>query len=246
MTLRFHEIAEARHRILNPISDDKLRLLGEICHVSPGDRVLDLCCGKAEMLCTWSARHQIRGVGVDISEVFLAAARQRRGELQVDERVELVHGEAAEYARTAVEFFDVVTCIGATWIGGGLTGTLALIDARLGWNGVAVVGECYLTDPLPAGVTLDGVAGHDLTTLEGTLDQIDAAGFELIEMVLADHDSWDRYIAAQWSTVSDWLRANRDDPDADALRSWIGVSRRTYLAVQRRYLGWGAFVMRRR
>ena len=50
MSLRHHEIAEADHRILNPFTDDKLRLLGEVAGVGPGTRVLDLACGKGEML----------------------------------------------------------------------------------------------------------------------------------------------------------------------------------------------------
>ena len=36
MTLRHHEIAEAEHRILNPFSEAKLRLLGEAAGVRPG------------------------------------------------------------------------------------------------------------------------------------------------------------------------------------------------------------------
>jgi hypothetical protein len=48
--LRFHEIAEAQHRILNPFSEEKLMLLGEICRLQPGMAQLDLCCGKAELL----------------------------------------------------------------------------------------------------------------------------------------------------------------------------------------------------
>ncbi|MFC7099113.1 hypothetical protein ACFQQB_00515 [Nonomuraea rubra] len=46
MSLRFHEIAESGHRILNPLTDDKLNLLGEICDFAPGTRILDLACGK--------------------------------------------------------------------------------------------------------------------------------------------------------------------------------------------------------
>jgi ubiquinone/menaquinone biosynthesis C-methylase UbiE len=77
VTLRFHEIAESRHRILNPFSADKLRLIGRICAGEGSPTILDLCCGKAEMLCTWAAEHGASGIGVDISEVFLAAARER-------------------------------------------------------------------------------------------------------------------------------------------------------------------------
>ena len=36
MSLRFHEIAEGDHRILNPFTHDKLMLLGEVCRLQPG------------------------------------------------------------------------------------------------------------------------------------------------------------------------------------------------------------------
>ena len=49
MSLRYHEIAEAYHRILNPFSEDQLMLLGDICSLQPDDRQLDLACGKGEM-----------------------------------------------------------------------------------------------------------------------------------------------------------------------------------------------------
>lgn len=46
MSLRHHEIAEAGHRILNPFTDEKLMLLGQVCRVGEGTRVLDLACGR--------------------------------------------------------------------------------------------------------------------------------------------------------------------------------------------------------
>jgi hypothetical protein len=65
-----------------------------------------------------------------------------------------------------------------------------------------------------------------------------------VELVLTDQDSWDRYTAAQWLTVSDWLRANPASPDADELRRWHERSRREYLTYTRQFLGWGVFVCR--
>jgi hypothetical protein len=56
MSLRLHKIAEAHHRILNPFTDEKLMLLGEVCRLRPGMRQLDLCSGKGEMLCQWARR----------------------------------------------------------------------------------------------------------------------------------------------------------------------------------------------
>jgi ubiquinone/menaquinone biosynthesis C-methylase UbiE len=103
MSLRFHEISESRHRILNPFTPAKLQLLGQICAGEGSKRLLDLCCGKAEMLCTWAAEHDVTGIGVDISEVFLAAARQRAIDLEVGDRVELVHADAARSVAEADE-----------------------------------------------------------------------------------------------------------------------------------------------
>ncbi|MFD2351548.1 SAM-dependent methyltransferase [Nonomuraea ferruginea] len=99
MSLRFHEIAEARHRILNPLTDDKLDLLGEICRVDAGTRQLDLACGKGEMLNRWSARYGHQGIGVDISKVFLEAARDRAGELEVADRVQFVEADSRHIRR---------------------------------------------------------------------------------------------------------------------------------------------------
>lgn len=42
MKLRFYEITESRHRILNPFTPEKLRLLGQICVDDGPARVLDL------------------------------------------------------------------------------------------------------------------------------------------------------------------------------------------------------------
>jgi hypothetical protein len=55
---------------------------------------------------------------------------------------------------------------------------------------------------------------------------------------------WDRYVASQWHTVSDWLLANPDDPEAPDMRRYLDNSRRSHLAYGRRYLGWGVFVLR--
>lgn len=244
MSLRFHEIAEGNHRILNPFTHEKLMLLGEICRLTPETRQLDLCCGKAEMLCQWSNRWGIRGVGVDISSVFIDAARHRAHQLGVSDRLTLVEGDAGNYTAEA-HSFDIVSCIGATWIGGGLVGTLRLMERALKPDGLLLVGEPYwLSQPPDAAYAAMGMGKDDYVSLAGTLDRIESAGMELVEMVLANQDSWDRYVAAQWLTIDDWLRAHPDDADAPALRDWNAQWKRIHMLYQRDYLGWGVFVIR--
>lgn len=245
MSLRFHEIAETGQRILNPFTEEKLMLLGEICGLRAGMTQLDLACGKGEMLCRWAAHFGITGTGVDISSVFLAAASARAQELGVAGLLAFVQGDAGQYAPPAGQMFDIVSCIGATWIGNGLAGTLALMRPALKSGGRLLVGEPYWIDSPPAeAYAALGVRPDDFATLASTLDRFEAAGLELVEMVLANPDSWDRYEASQWLTLDAWLRSHPDDPDAPALREWFHANRRAYLTYGRRYLGWGVFVLR--
>ena len=108
-----------------------------------------------------------------------------------------------------------------------------------------LVGEPFFHEEPPAeAIAAWGFGADDYTSLAGTLDRIAGAGFELAEMVLADADSWDRYEAAHWPTILDWLAGNPDDPDAGAMREMLDRDRSTYLRWGRRYLGWGVFVCR--
>lgn len=244
MSLRFHEIAEANHRILNPFSEEKLMLLGEICGLHEAIRILDLACGKAEMLCRWAERYGLSGTGVDISAVFLEAARARARELGVWSRINFVQGDAGDYPQEFHEF-NIVSCIGATWIGGGLVGTLKLMQTALRPGGLLLVGEPYWIDEPPEeAYPLLSDQRDTFATLAGTLDRFEQAGTELVEMVMANPDTWDRYEAAKWMTIHQWLKNNPDDPDSGELRRWNDEARRTYLTYGRRYLGWGVFVLR--
>jgi SAM-dependent methyltransferase len=240
-----HEIAEASHRILNPFTDEKLMQVGRIIGPGADTRILDLACGKGELLCRWAETFGISGVGIDLSEVFLAAARARAEELGVSERVGFELGDAAAFELGASSPYDVVSCVGATWIGGGLTGTIDLMRPAVATHGLLLVGEPYWVDPPPAeAYEAMSMTPDDFASLEGTLDRFESAGVELVEMVLADGGSWDRYAASQWWTVDRWLRANPDDDRADAMRMFLRESRRSHLAYQRRYLGWGVFVLK--
>jgi SAM-dependent methyltransferase len=242
--LEQHQISEAEHRILNPLTDEKLMLLGEVSRVREGQRHLDLACGKGEMLCRWAAHFGTTGTGVDISDVFLAAASARATELGVADRVRFDRGDAGASVPDDGPY-DIVSCIGATWIGGGVVGTIALMRPALRPGGLLLIGEPYWNQPPPAGAEAAlGLPPGEFTSLIATLERFESAGARLVEMVLADQDSWDRYVAAQWWTVDRWLEANPTHPDAAEMRQFLDDSRRSHLAYGRNYLGWGVFVLR--
>jgi hypothetical protein len=63
-------------------------------------------------------------------------------------------------------------------------------------------------------------------------------------MVLADEHGWDRYAAAQRWALRRWLDEHPEDPRAPHVREFRDQVRHSHLAYQRRYLGWGVFVLR--
>ncbi len=92
------------------------------------------------MLCLWATWFGSVGVGVDLSHVFTAAARARVSQLGVADRVEIVQGDAAGYVAEP-EAFDIVSCLGATWIGDGIGGTVDLMRPALRPGGRILMGS---------------------------------------------------------------------------------------------------------
>ena len=170
-----------------------------------------------------------------------------RSELDTTDQLTFIQGDAGEYPQ-ATHDFDVVSCIGATWIGNGLTGTLELMKPALKPGGLLLIGEPYWIDPPPeaayAAYAAMGISKDDYVSLDDTLNRFESAGMRLVEMVLANHHGWDRYEAPQWMAVDDFLCANPNDPDASELNEWINNNRRAYFMYGRRYFGWGVFVLR--
>lgn len=241
---REYTIRESGHRIHNPLTSQKLATLGEALSPPPGTRLLDLACGSGELLCTWARDHHVTGTGVDISTVFLAAARARAIELDVAEQVRFSHGDASDHV--ADEPVDIGSCVGATWIGGGVAGTVDLLRRSLRPGGTMLIGEPFWRREPPDQATVDGcdaIGGDTFLVLPDLLAQFGELGCDVVEMVLADQDSWDRYVAAQWLTTRRWLDAHPDDDLAEQMRAELTTAPARYARYRREYLGWGVFAL---
>ncbi|WP_016908222.1 methyltransferase domain-containing protein [Streptomyces xiaopingdaonensis] len=241
---RIFTLRESSHRIHNPLTPGKLAALGRALHLAPGTRVLDLASGSGEMLCTWARDHRVTGTGVDISSVFTEEARARAAELGVADQVAFVHGDAAGHVSD--EPVDLVACVGATWIGNGVAGTVELLGRSLMPGGLMLVGEPYWLREVPDQETAEacGAGGKDdFLELPELIEQFGDLGYDVVEMMLADQDSWDRYQAAQWLNLRRWLDGNPGDELAAEVRAELTTEPARYTRYQRAYLGWGVFAL---
>ena len=74
-----------------------------------------------------------------------------------------------------------------------------------------LIGEPYWRRDPPDQATVEGCAGigsQGWLPLPELIESFGLLGCDVVEMVLADQDSWDRYVAAQWLSIRRWLEAN--------------------------------------
>ena len=236
----YHAVVERDHELQNPTSEAKIVLLGERLRLSPVSRVLDMACGKAGPAVLLAERFGCSVVGVERSPEFAAAARERVAAAGLEERVEIVEGDAAAFP-VEPESYDVALCLGATFVWDGLEGTLAALAPVVRPGGHVAAGEPYWRSwPVPEG---EDDLGY--LTLSETSARVAAAGLSLVTLIAASEDDWDSYESLHWRAAEEWLEAHPDDPDAGLIRERHEHYRANYLDFQREWLGWAIFVARK-
>jgi hypothetical protein len=174
----------------------------------------------------------------------ISAARRRAHEAGLDQLIEFVHADAGDFL-PGNERYDAAICLGASFIWGGLPGTLAALASAVQESGWIAVGEPYWrTWPLPERAEPD--EGEDFLPLPDTIERFHEAGLEGMTLIDASSDDWDRYESLHWLAAEEWLAKHADEPDAEEVRILTQRFRDRYLRWQRELLGWAIIVGRKR
>jgi SAM-dependent methyltransferase len=240
----YHVVAESEHEIQNPTSPEKIRLLGERMRLGSESSVLDVASGRGGPALILAESFGCHITCVEKAKEFDAAARTRGRERSLDSLIEFVHADAHDFV-AGREAYDAALCLGASFIWDGLPGTLAALDPAVRGGGFIAVGEPYWRErPLPARAELD--EGEDFLPLVDTVERFRTAGLELVSLIDASLDDWDRYESLHWLAADEWQAQHNGETGAEEIRVLNERFRDRYLRWQRDLLGWAIIVGRKR
>jgi len=236
----WYEVVEARHELQNPTSPEKILELGERLELCPDSHVLDIASGKGGPALLLAGTFGCRMTCVERAPEFVARARERTAAAGLEDRIEIVEGDAAEFE---LGRYDAALCLGASFAYGGLVPTLErlrTVAPRL------AVGEPYWqVSPLPAGPGgEERIDEQEWLPLLETIERAESAGVRVVSLIVSSPDDWDRYESLHWLALDDWLAANPEHPQADEFRARGAMRRARYLAWERAVLGWAILVCR--
>ena len=236
----WYAVVEARHELQNPTSPEKIRELGQRLDLRPDSHVLDIASGKGGPALLLAETFGCRLTCVERAPEFVATARERTSAAGLEDRIEVVEADAADYE---LGRYDAALCLGASFAYGGLVPTLERLRPAAP---LLAVGEPYWRVwPLPS-----APAGEERTDeeewlpLPETVERMESTGVRMVSFIASSEEDWDRYESLHWLALDEWLAANPDHPQADEFRSRGAANRTRYLAWERTTMGWAIFVCR--
>ncbi len=230
---------------MSPVSDAQLGRLIGLLDLPPGARVLDLCCGKAEVLFrVLEAYPGATGVGVDRSPALLAEARAEADRRGLAERVSLREGDAWE--EPVGEGFDAVLSLGGAYPNDDRRAFYAGLWAKAGAGGVVLVGDGFFVTPPDAGdLAADGWTEEDIPRHGDHVALARTVGLHALYTTAAGPEAWDDYEGLYLRAIERWARGHPDDPEAGAMVEFVRWWHGRYLDWRRDHLGFGLYLFQR-
>ena len=241
---KFYHVTHSYHEVCNPTSADKLDELVRLLRLNRGSTVLDIACGKGELLTRLAERYEISGTGVDISPYCVMDAQQKLRERAPGAQIEILNMDGADYRSN--QLFDLTMCIGASWVYKGHRGTLNALRTMTKPDGLILVGEPFwLRQPDAAylaaeNLTRDMFGTHYENVLVG-----EDEGLSPLYTMVSNQDDWDRYETLQWYAAEMHARDNPDDPDVSEILTRVARGRTNYLHWGRDTVGWAMYLFRK-
>ena len=243
---RYSTIAHHHHLFCSPLSAATVDSMIQMMDLPRGARVLDVGCGKAEMLIRAVEQCEGNGVGIDPNAAFLDAARDR-ARSHLPNGALVLHGARFEDVALEPGSFDAVMCVGSTHAIGRYAQALAALAGLVRPGGIVVAGEGYWKQK-PAREYLVAFEGteDEFTTHVGNITIGLERGLTQRFAIESTEAEWDEYEGLYADSIERFTAEHPDDPDHDAMLARIRPWRDAYLRWGRATLGFGVYGFEKR
>src|SRR5579884_4287026 len=237
-------IAHGELPFQNPLAPATVDAVLDLLALGPGDRVLDVGCGRRELLVRIAERTGAGGIGIDTSDAQITVARAQAAARAPEADLVFEAGDAAAFAAEPASF-AACACIGATHALGGLDRTIARLAELVQPGGCLLVGEGYWERP-PSGALLQllGATPDELPDFPALVAAGERARLTTAYVARTTPAEWDAY---EWTYVFNLERHAQEHPeDGGALRARADDVRRRRLlaAAEGETLGFALVVWR--
>lgn len=241
---RYSAIGHTGMVFWNPVGEAVLDDWIDALPLDRDSRVLDVGCGRAELLLRIIDRHGCSGIGVDNSPLVMALGEAERARRLPDAACELrcASFDAGEFP---THDLDLVCCVGSTHAVGGYAAALEAFKELAKPGGLVLVGEGYWRkEPDAAYLAFLQSTREECNTYSGNIELAASLGMECMRACETSDRDWARYEDGYAANIHDYLAAHPDDPDAAAIRERIEPWRDAYLRWGWDTLGFGLYLFR--
>jgi spermidine synthase len=243
---KFFDITHRKHVFCNPMSVEKFEELIALLRLEPEDRVLEIATGKGEFIIQLAEHYEIEGIGVDISPYCVSDAKEKQQQRIPNAKLSFIEMNGADYQPEERGSFDLVACIGASWIYGGHRETLKALNEMAAPGSWVVVGEPYWQrEPTAEHLEAIGEKRSTYGTHYKNVKVGQELGLKLVYTLVSNQDDWDRYEGLQWYATEQWAREHPDDPDLEEVLKRVRENKENYLKWGRETFGWAIYVFQK-
>lgn len=227
-----------------PLHPTKMEGVLDLIRLSPGDRVLDVGCGRAELLIRLIERYQVSATGLDRSSAALDHARAEAASRTPTGELTLVETDATEYSAESGSL-ACVSWLGGPYIGDSFSATLATFARWLRPGGYLLVGHGFWArQPDPDYLAATGIPQAEFTDHWGNVQAAGEHGLTLLYTCVSNRDEWDTFESRIHYNFEQRAAAC---PDDEALQAKL-PKRRAWCEAQQRWgrdtMGFGVYLFR--
>ena len=242
---KYFAITHKYHLLCNPMSEEKFERFCELLNLSKDSRVLDIACGKGEVLVRLAGKYGISGVGVDLSPFCIRDCKDKHLERAPKTDLTFIEMDGAKYQPVSGEQFDVTMCLGASWVFENHIGTLRALKQMTKSGGLVIVGEPFwLKEPEADYLAATGMTRDSFRLHEENVYQGEKMGLICLYTLVSNKDDWDHYETLQWWAVDRYIQSHSEDPDNQELIKKTKIAKENYLKWGRDTLNWGVYIFR--